>query len=131
MAPLISTSTNFLQPSQILCYAFFIFTARRYVSAAPVYVSVTSQSSIETAEQVQLVFGMGASFDLSYTVISKFGYPQKFKIGVLPLETLPQTLVLDNFTISPRQVDRVFNESRPRSSLWITPNTVERNVADG
>ena len=51
---------------------FFIFTARRYASAAPVYmyVSVTSQSSIETAEQVQRVFGMGASFDLSYTVIT-------------------------------------------------------------
>ena len=59
----------------MLC-CFFIFTTRRYASAAPVYVCVTSQSSIETAEQVQLVFGMGASFDLSYTVISKFGYPQ-------------------------------------------------------
>ena len=33
-----------------------------------VRLSVTSQSSIETAEQIEMVFGTGASFDLSYTV---------------------------------------------------------------
>ena len=32
--------------------------------------SVTSQSSIETAEQIKLGFGMEASFHLSYTVLT-------------------------------------------------------------
>ena len=32
-------------------------------------VSVTSQSSVEKAEQIELVFGTGALFDLSYTVV--------------------------------------------------------------
>ena len=30
---------------------------------------VTSRSSIETAEQIELVFGTGSSFHLSYTVL--------------------------------------------------------------
>jgi len=32
-------------------------------------VSVTSLSSVETAERIELDFGMGASFHLSYTVL--------------------------------------------------------------
>jgi len=48
--------------------------AQRYASAAtshgPVSVclSVTSRSSVEMAERIELGFGMGASFHLSYTV---------------------------------------------------------------
>jgi len=34
-----------------------------------VCLSVTSRSSIETDERTGLVFGTGASFDLSYTVL--------------------------------------------------------------
>jgi len=53
--------------------------ARRYASAGTSYgpvsvclslcLSVTSRSSIQTAERIELVFGMGASFDLSYSVL--------------------------------------------------------------
>jgi len=32
--------------------------------------SVTSRCPIETAKRIKLVFGMGASFDLDYTVIN-------------------------------------------------------------
>jgi len=32
-------------------------------------VSATSRSSVETAERIGLVFGMGAFFDLSYTAL--------------------------------------------------------------
>jgi len=51
-----------------------IFTARCYASAVLAMglcpsVSVTSRCSIETDERIGLVFGMGASFDLSYTVL--------------------------------------------------------------
>ena len=34
-------------------------------------VSVTSRSSIETAERIELIFGTGASFRLSYTVLKE------------------------------------------------------------
>jgi len=33
--------------------------------------SLTSRCSIKTAERIELVFGTGASFDLSYTVFSR------------------------------------------------------------
>jgi len=51
-----------------------LFTARCYASAVLAMglclrPSVTSRSSIETDERIGLVFGMGASFDLSYTVL--------------------------------------------------------------
>jgi len=59
--------------------AFFL-PARRYASAATSYyglvsvclclcLSVTSGNSSETAEQVELVFGMRAFNDLSYIVL--------------------------------------------------------------
>ena len=38
--------------------------------------SVISRSSIETAERIELTFGLGASLHLSYTVFKKFGYLQ-------------------------------------------------------
>jgi len=56
----------------------FFFTALRYASAVYAMalcpsvcmsVSVTSRSSIETAERIQLFFCMEAFFDVSYTVL--------------------------------------------------------------
>jgi len=35
-----------------------------------VRLSVTSRSSVKTDERIELVFGMGASFHLSYTVLT-------------------------------------------------------------
>ena len=88
--------------------------------------SVTSRSSVETAEQMELIFGMGASFDITLNcVIRKFGYTSKNK--VLPSGTLRQTLNLENFL--PRQVDRAVNKTRRQSSLLITLTTVELVVA--
>jgi len=51
--------------------------ARRYASAGTSYVpvsvsvcrSVTSRCSVETDERIWLVFGMGASLDLSHTLL--------------------------------------------------------------
>jgi len=40
-------------------------------------VSVTSRCSIEMDGQIELVFGMYASFDISYAVLRKFRYLQK------------------------------------------------------
>jgi len=60
--------------------------------------SVTSRSSAETDERIELVFGMGASFHPSYTVKGKFGYLQK--ISVLHSGTLSQTPDLENYGIS-------------------------------
>jgi len=43
-----------------------------------VCLSVTSRCSINRDEWINVVFGMGASFDQSYTVfLRKFGYLQK------------------------------------------------------
>jgi len=43
-----------------------------FVSACDcVCMSVTSRYSMETAERIELVFGTGASFHLSYTVVLK------------------------------------------------------------
>jgi len=47
------------------------------VIAMALCLSVTSRSFIETAKRIALVFGVGASFDLSYTVAREFGYLQK------------------------------------------------------
>jgi len=64
-------------------------TAKLLVTTAPRYscglvsVSVTSRCSIETCGQIELVFGMGASFDLSsYTLPC-------WEILVLPKRVLP------------------------------------------
>ena len=43
--------------------------ARVLATALCLSVSVTSWCSVETVERIELVFGMGASFDLSYTVL--------------------------------------------------------------
>jgi len=58
-------------------------------------VPVHHKCSIEMTERIELVFGMGASFHLSYTVLK--GNSGNSKITVLPSETLSQTLDLENF----------------------------------
>jgi len=45
-----------------------IFTNAHHVTMG-LFLSVTSPSFVETTERIGLVFGMGASFDLSYTVL--------------------------------------------------------------
>ena len=73
--------------SLIACFLTLTFHKvvwRRYASAGASYdlvsvclsvcLCVTSQSSGETDERIELFFGTGASFDLSYTVNRKFGY---------------------------------------------------------
>jgi len=52
-----------------------VLPARHYVSAVTSYgpvsvsLSVTSRCSVEVAELIRLVSGMGASFELPYTVL--------------------------------------------------------------
>jgi len=58
---------------------FYFLPARRYASAGrptsygsvsvSLCLSATSRFSIETGERIELVFGMEASFHLSYTVL--------------------------------------------------------------
>jgi len=52
------------------CLAYLFLPVRHYASTGTSYgpVSVTSRCSVETAEQIGLVFGVEASFDLSCTV---------------------------------------------------------------
>ena len=91
------------------------FTARRYASAVYAVVvcpSVTSRYCIETTGRVELVFGTDASFHLSHTVLN-LGIS---KIRVHSSGTLFQSL--ENFA---RQVDRIVNKIRRRSSLLTTP----------
>jgi len=57
-------------------------------------VSVTSRCSVETAERIGLGFGMGASFDLSYTVFKEIQVPLKIRV---PTGTLLQTPDLEIF----------------------------------
>jgi len=58
------------------------FTARCYASAVlamSVRLSVTSRCSIETAERIELDFGMRASFHPSYTVLKGISVISKNK----------------------------------------------------
>jgi len=57
--------------------------------------------SIETAERIGLVFGMGASFDLSYTVFKEIRYLQRQEY--FPLELCSK---LWTSKISPSHIDR-------------------------
>ena len=58
--------------------------------------SVTSRNSTKTAQWIELIFGMDASFHLSYTAVlqENSGNP---KIRGLPSGTLSQTLDLETF----------------------------------
>jgi len=71
--------------------------------------SVTSHCSIETGERIELVWGMGASFHLSYTVL-------KGNSGIssnkgTPLWNFVPNYVDTCYQLSPRKVDaqRVIN----------------------
>ena len=65
-------------------------------------VSITSQSFIETAERIELVFGMDASFNLSNTVLKgNLGISKK---GAFP-GTLPRTLDSKSIVLSTKLVD--------------------------
>jgi len=92
-----------------------VTTAPRY-SCGLVSVSVTSRCSIETCGQIELVFGMGASFDLSShtLLVGKFWCFQK---GYFPLDLFPKFWIKK---ISQRQVARVVNKTRQRSSSLTT-----------
>ena len=73
----------------------------RGIYYSPVCLSVTSRSSIETAEQIGLIFGKGVPFDLSHTVLE--GLIQ------IPSRTFLQTLDLENFATAYRSTKRVIN----------------------
>jgi len=51
------------------------------------------------------------------------------EIRLLPSETLPQTLDLENFATASPWCISVVNKTRWRPTLWIAPTTVERVVA--
>jgi len=82
---------------------------------------------VETAEQIKLVFGMGASFDLSHAVltrteirVSRGNLGTSKNKGTFLWNCAPNS-VLEQ--ILPQQVNRVVNKTR-QSSLQITPTTV-------
>jgi len=89
-----------------------IFCERHYTSAGtgcgPVSVclSITSQSSVETDERIRLIFGVVASFVLSYTSKCKENWVPP-KITVFPSGTSPQTLDLENFATIGHQLSKV------------------------
>ena len=92
---------------------------RHYASAGTSYgclsVSVTSRSSIETAEQIWLVFGMG-----TFSTYPTTGYKEiqvSSKIRVLPSRTLLQTLDLENFATAYRPSKCVINLAGERWTL--------------
>jgi len=62
-------------------------------------VSVKSRSSIETAERIELVFGVGASFHLSYTLLTGNSSVSKNK-GTIPSGTLSRTPDSENFAMA-------------------------------
>jgi len=80
-----------------------------------VCLSVTSRSSIKTAERIELVFGMEASFHPSYNVLTR--NLAISKIRVFPSGTLSQTLDLENFASVCRSSKRVIDLARKRWTL--------------
>ena len=77
-----------------------VFTARCYASAVLACVRLC-RCSIETTEQMELVFGMWASFHPSYTVLK--GNSVISKNNGTSLERCP---ILRTYKISPRHIDR-------------------------
>jgi len=92
---------------------------RHYASAGTSYgclsVSVTSRSSIEMAEQIWLVFGMGTFSTYPTTGYKEIQVPSK--IRVLPSRTLLQTLDLENFATAYRPSKCVINLAGERWTL--------------
>ena len=83
-------------------------------SYGPVYVSVSarSQCSIETAEQIGLVFWHVSFFELSTLCFEEIQVPSKIRVH--PSGTLLQTLDLDNFATAYRSLKRVIDLARER-----------------
>jgi len=106
----------------------------RWLSACHVSVSVTSQCSIELTGRIELLFGMKASFDLSYTLCyMEIWVPPK--IRVLPSGTLPQTLYFEckNIVTKHRSSKCVINlaqsdklDCRRSTKLTIPPSSDAR-----
>jgi len=69
---------------------------------------------------MKLVFGVGACFDLSYTAL------EEIRVSPKNEDTSFWIFVPNSgHKISPRQVDRVVNKTRRRSSLLTTRTTGE------
>jgi len=106
-----------------VCWILFTYTlftrATLFYSAGtsygPVSVSVTIRSFIEAAERIGLGFGIGASFDLSYTGFKEIRVP--LKIRILPAETSLQTVDIENVATAYRSSKRIINLAREKWTL--------------
>ena len=92
--------------------------SRVLVMSVSVYVclSVTSRTSINTNEWIELVSGMTASFQEYYIVLKN---PGMFKIKVLYSVTLSQTPDLENIALAYRLSKRVNDLARERWTLRV------------
>jgi len=84
-----------------------------------VCMSVTSRSSIKTDERIELVFGMGASFHPSYTVL-KGNLGVSKNLWLLPSGNLSQNPDLENFASVYRSSKHVidFAQERWMPRVW-------------
>jgi len=73
-----------------MLYPLFQILARPLLAT-----SVTSRSSVETAEQIELVFGTATSFHLSHTVLKENSGISKNR-GIFPSRILSETPDLEN-----------------------------------
>jgi len=60
---------GFARATRMVCAIFTRATLCSRILAMALCLSVTSRCSVETDEQIDLVFGVGASFQPSYTVL--------------------------------------------------------------
>jgi len=99
----------------------------RYIFHGPVSVSVCDKSEFYRDGRTNRAgFGHGSFLrPILHCVARKLGDLRK--LGYFPLELCPKLWTLK---ISQRQVDRVVDKSRRRSSLWITPVTVNVSLLD-
>jgi len=74
--------------------------------------SVTSRSHVEMAERIELVFGMGASFHVSYTELK--GNSGIYKNKSTSLWNFAQTPDLEDFATAYRSSKRVISLARER-----------------
>ena len=82
--------------------------------------SVTGRHCVKTIGRIKLVCGTDASFHLSHTVLSsRNSVISKHNDTSLALQICPE-LFGSGEKIAPRQVDRVVNKTRRRSSLLST-----------
>jgi len=111
--------------------SWIIITAQRccpvavYVLAPCPSVSVTSRSSIETTERIELFLAWELSS--TYPTLCYKDIRVPLKIRVLPSDTLPELRTLKIFASSSRSCGR---RNCRRSSLWITPTTIDASLLD-